>query len=256
MLGAILRDTTTTPPAADSHLVFLPDTVYPMLSRRLCEAKREELDGVAEYLAERASDELLRAVEARDPTLLDRALSLVPYPQESDAAPRLAARLASIAGQELLGEGRRDTIRRTLLDSVDESGWAGFLEVDGLGAALPGFIEEWLRGQCDDGFSCIEKLYDWCAQDLSEAAHIDSAHDVLQTQQQRLAGALESLALGSDANVQALQKVADLWGSAVEDKREDVENRQRDRWYDSYDDWRDRGGRFEHEDSRFADVDE
>jgi hypothetical protein len=254
-LPAILRDTTTLPPPSDSRLVFLPETVYESLCSRLCGAGARELENVGEYLADRASDELLRTIDVRHPNFLDQAVAIVPEPNGPEVSARLAVRLHKVAGGHLFRSGRQEIVKRTLLEAVEESGWLGFVWEEDLPAALPGFLEALIRAECEQEFPSMEKLYNWCAQDLSEVEHIESAMDILETQETRLLDAL-SRVTSTDKHAGAVRGVKAYYVDRLEERRERVEESRRERWERNYDDWKDRGGYLEHESGRFADVDE
>lgn len=257
-LGAILRDTTTLPPAADSRLVFLPDSVYEYLVRRLQNADKHSTDAIGDFLAGRASDMLLRAIDSTSPDLLDRALAVVPEPEGSDAAPQLAARLSRVGGAPLFDDHRRAIIVDALRASVENSGWLGFLEIDGLRDVLPGFAEEFLRGELAGGFSSMETLYRWYAQDLSSTDHVDSALDALDTQTTRLRTGLSDFGFSSDSAQAALTAAKGVFDGSLQELKAELEEDEERRADHEQDEWKERWyeQRYELENGRFADVDE
>ena len=255
-LNAILRDTTTLTPAADSHLVFVSDSVYAALVRRLQSADKYSTDAIGRYLAGRASDTLLLAIDSTSPELLDRALAVVPEPEGSDTAPQLAVRLGRVGGAQLFDGRRRAILVEALGASVEDSGWLGFFEIEGLRDVLPGFVEEFMRREFAGGFSSIEKLYLWYAQDPSSTAHVDSALDALATQATRLRTWLSDTGLSSDSAQAAITATKKAFDGRLEELRAEIqENEERraeqeqdeERWYEE---------RYELENGRFADVDE
>jgi hypothetical protein len=252
LLPAILRDTTALPPAADSRLVFLPETVYPILCARLSKGGEAEADDVAAYLADRASDALLLALDATDRTVLDELLSVVPRPDGAEGTAKLAVRLSRVTSREIFAGDRQERAKRALLDAVDESGWLGFVEIDGLRHALPGFLEECLGLECDQGFPCMEKLFDWYTEDLpAEALSLEG----LETQVTRLADSLVRLGISTPKDEEALAGIKTRLQERVEGRQAEAEER------DDYGDYyyelsRDDPGDGRDLGDRFADVDE
>lgn len=257
-LDAILRDTTTLPPAADSRLVFLPDSVYTYLVGRLLNADWHSTEAIGHFLAGRASDTLLRAIDSTDSDLLDRALAVVPEPEGSDSAPQLAVRLGRVGGAQLFDDRRRAIVVDTLRASVEDSGWLGFLEIEGLRDVLPGFVEEFLRGELAGGFNSIETLYRWYAQDLSSTAHVDSALDALDTQATRLRTGLSKSWFSSDSAQGAITAAKGVFDERLEEVKAEIEGNEERRAEDQQDEWKERWyeERYELENGRFADVDE
>ncbi len=257
-LGAILRDTTTLPPAADSRLVFLPDSVYAYLVRRLQNADKQSAEAVGDFLTGRASDKLLRAIDSNSPGLLDRALAVAPEPEGSDAAPQLAVRLGRVSGAQLLDDRRRAIVVDALRASVKDSGWLGFIEIEGFRDVLPGFVEEFLREELAGGFGSIKTLYRWYAQDLSSIDHVDSALDALDTQATRLRTGLSDSGLSSDGAQAALTAAKGACDGRLQELKAELEEDEERRADHEQDEWKERSYEqsYELENGRFADVDE
>lgn len=257
-LPAILRDTTTLLPSPNSRLVFLPDSVYPYLLTRFQSASKNALEAVAHYLARRASDEFLLALEAACPEMLDRALAIVPEPYGDDVAPSLAMRLSRVRGANLIGETRRWGLIDALATSVDDYGWIAFLDMEGLSNIVPEFVDEFLKSELKNSFHSFERLYDWHAGDLSSADHVDSALETLETHAKRLQKALSYAdLLSNDAHAALASAKAYCEGRLLE-RRSKIEEYEEQRAEYNEDEWKERWHeeRYEREQGRFADVDE
>jgi hypothetical protein len=256
-LGAILRDTTTLPPAPDSRLVFLPDSVYEHLVGRLKNADKRISVAIGDFLVDRASNSLLCAIDLKAPEVLDRVLAEAPEPEGSDVAPRLAARLSRVSGARLFDDRRRSIVVDALRASVGSSGWLGFLNVDGLREVLPGFVEDFVNAELAADFGSIETLYRWYSQDLSSTDHVDSALDALDAHAERLRTGLSDSGLLSDraqAAIAAQKKRFDERLNEVKAELEEDEEQRADR---DQDEWKERWHeqRYEVENGRFSDVD-
>ncbi len=257
-LSAILRDTTTLPPAPDTRLVFLSDAVYDALSKRFGEANEKDLSKVGEYLVERASDALLLLIDREYPALLDDILELAPEPDGVELAARLAARLKRTPGGIALTENRCKLVEENLREVLDDIGWAGFLEVDEIADVLPSFVQEFLSKEAADGFPSLDKLYWWYAQDLSAKAHVDAALDGIGLQAGRMRDGLAAAGLDSAETQRSLAGMRGRLEERLHEKRDEI-NEQEDRRADYMQDeakerWREE--RHEMESGRFADVDE
>jgi energy-coupling factor transporter ATP-binding protein EcfA2 len=254
-LLAILRDTTTLPAAADSRLVFLPASVYSHVSDRFAAADKRETEPIAQYLVTRASDELLRTIDARCPALLDRGLGLGPEPEGLDVAPNLAVRLEVVG---LLGEPRRVIVEGALATSVRETGWLGFLDIDKCGKILPGFVDSLLAQENEAGFPSLETLYYWYAQDLSDKDHVDSAIDGLEANATRLRSALADAGLASAQSEITLAGTEQELSGRLAERRTKIEEDEDRRADYTQDEWKERRyeAHYELQHSRFADVDE
>lgn len=248
-LSTLLRDTTLLKPPVDGRLVFVPDTVYPELLKRL---ETPDLEAVATYLLERASDEFLAIFDAAHPETFDRVLAMIPQPEMPQLAPQLAVRLAD-AG--LFGDRREQIITRSLRGSLEASGWLGFVDVDGFTSRFPRIVEEILRAAFADHFGCIETLNDWLSQDLSSEAHIEMAIDTASAQQDHLRVGLTA----AEFEAEIVQRAVDVAQTFIDELclrrgylevmaeglyEAAVERRKSDRWDP------------QHREDRFADVDE
>jgi Restriction endonuclease len=255
-LHAVLRDTTTELPAPGSRLLFVPNAAYEHLLPRLLAANAQTIDGIASYLADRASSELLRALDNADPTLLDYALSVEPEPEGADAAARLAVRLHRDSG--LFGERRRELVEDALREGVESSGWCGFLDVEGLELALPELERNFVLAELEQSFPSMLRLYDWYAQDLSSIEHIDSAMEAIDAHYTRLREALQRGEAWFDSAGRRLAAVKDSCTGRLSERRTDIEE-DAERYADHmHDEWKERyyEERYELENGRFSDVDE
>jgi Novel STAND NTPase 3/Restriction endonuclease len=257
-LPAILRDTTTVEPAVGSRLVFLPESVYQHLAMRFRTISSEPVEPIAVYLSMRASDRFLLAVEATCPEIFDRSLEISPIPEIGDeVAANLAVRLSIVPAANLLGEERRAILINTLTDTTFESGWIGFLEVEGLAELISDFISDLLNRETKDGFPTIERLYDWCTQDLSSQEDIDYAIDLLVSHVEHLRQSLvHADLLSSDADAVMNEKQSQVVARLHEKRSDMEEDRRQDRRYGYSGEREWLNERLEAEYGRFADVDE
>lgn len=254
-LHAVLRDTTTEPPGPTSRLVFVPDAAYELLVPRLHGADGQDSDRVATYLATRASSPFLRAVDAADTALIDRVLSVVPEPEDSEVAAQLAVRLS---GEEaLFNDRRRQLVECALREAARGSGWCGFLDLDGIRGALPGFIESFVASEINGAFSSIERLYSWYAQDLSSIDHVDGAIEGIAGHCSRLWGAL-SRDVSSSKHSDVIVATRAVVDERLAERRSEIEENEERRADHYQDEWREQNyeERHELENGRFADVDE
>lgn len=257
-LNAILRDTTTLAPAADSRLVFTPESVYPYLIGRLQNADANHIDAIARYLVNRASDALLRAIDSTSPDLLDRALAVVPEPEGPDAAPLLAVRLSCIDGAKHFESSRRAIVVDAMRKSVIDNGWGGFLEINDFWVLVPEFLDEFLNGEVTGGFNSLAALYSWYVEDLSTTDHVDSALEALDTHVGRLLAALSAAGQASDMVRTSLAATKARFDERLHEKRAEIIEEE-DLYADSHEEeWKERWHeeRYELENGRFADVDE
>jgi len=255
-LHAVLRDTTTGAPVPGSRLLFVPEAAYEHLLRRLLTANAQSIDSVASYLADRASSTLLRAVDNADPTLLDRALSVAPEPEGADAAANLAVRLRRESA--LFDERRQKLVEDTIREAAEDSGWCGFLEVDGLRDALPGFEKTFVEEELERSFSSTLRLYDWYAQELSSVEHVDSALEAIEAHCARLREALRRSATWSEVAARRLDVVKARLDGRLSERRAEIEENEERRADYMQDEWKERyyEERYELENGRFSDVDE
>jgi hypothetical protein len=255
-LHAVLRDTTTEVPAPGSRLLFVPDAAYEHLLPRLLAANAKTIDGIASYLAERASSNLLHAIDSANPTLLDRALSVEPEPEGADAAANLAVRLHRDSA--LFGEHRRRLVGDVLCKGAETYGWCGFLDIEGLNAALPDLERTFIQDELKCSFASTLRLYDWYAQDLSSVEFVDSAIEAIDAHCLRLREALQRTGLWSDTEATRLDAVKTRLIELLYEKRTEIEEKD-ERYADHMEDeWKERyyEERHELENGRFADVDE
>lgn len=255
-LHTVLRDTTTEVPRPGTRLLFVPDAAYEHLLPRLLTANAQSIDSVASYLADRASSALLRAVDNADPSLLDRALSEIPEPEGADAAANLAVRLQQ---ESTLFDGRRrKLVEDALRGAVEDSGWCGFLDIEGLRDALPGFEKVLVEEELGRSFSSAQRIYDWYAEDLSSVEHVDSALDAIEAHCVRLREALQRSAMWSKATAAQLDTVQVRLEERLFERRAEIE--ENDERYADYmhDQWKEQYYEERHElkYGRFADVDE
>ncbi len=255
-LHAVLRDTTTEVPAPGSRLLFVPDAAYEHLMPRILSADALSIGSIASYLADRASSALLRAVDNTDPTLLDRALSVVPEPEGTEAAANLAVRLQRESA--LFGERRRKLVANTLREAAEDFGWCGFLDIDGLQDALPGFEKAFVDEELEHSFSSTLRLYDWYAQDLSSAEHVDSALEAIEAHCVRLREALQRSATWSEVAARRLDAMKARLDEQFSERRVEIEEYEERRADYMEDEWKERyyEERYELENGRFSDVDE
>ncbi len=253
----ILRDTTTIPTYPNSRLVFLPNTVYCELIERFGKAERTNIDGIASYLAKRASDEFLRLLDKDNPSIIDRALGVLPEPIEEDCAPLLAVRLKNISDGDLFDERRQDIISKTLLESVEESGWTGFLNVDEIETVVPAFLETFLQEEIKTDFSSLETLYDWYAQDFSEKDFVYAAIEEIESQTARLQMFINYRGVSSESIEASLKNTRSRILGRLAEKLDEIEEEEGGRADYEYDTWKDMQIEEAHalETSRFSDVD-
>ncbi len=255
-LHTVLRDTTTKASPSGSRLLFVPDAAYEYLLPRLLTANAQTIDSIASYLSERASSTLLRSVNDADPTLLDRALSVVPEPEGADAAANLAVGLHRES--TLFDERRRRLVEKALREATEDSGWCGFLDVDGLRDALPGFERSFAEGEMESAFTTALRLYDWYAQDLWSVEQVDSALEAVEAHCVRLREALRRSAGWSDTTAARLDAVRVRLDEALSERRAEIEENEERRADYMYDEWKDEyyEERYEFDNGRFSDVDE
>jgi hypothetical protein len=255
-LRAVLRDTTTNASPPGSRLLFVPDAAYEHLLPRLLTANVQSIDSIASYLADRASSALLRAVNDADPTLIDRALSVAPEPEGADSSANLAVRLQGESS--LFDERRRRLVEDALREATEESGWCGFLDVDGLREALPGFERSFVEGDMERSFSSTLRLYDWYAQDLSSVEHVDSALEAIEAHYACLKEALQRSATRSEATATRLDTVMARLEERLSERRAEIEEDEDRRADYMQDEWKEQYymERYELENGRFSDVDE
>lgn len=273
-MSAILRDTTMLPRDADRHvtpvghllegfysrLVFLPATVYKHLVNRFSSTAKSELDAIACYLAERASDEFILAMEAGCPELLNRALAVVPEPGGARGAPYLAVRLSCVCGANLFPDTRREIVVQALTRAVEDTGWASFLEVEGIQKAIPHFYNEFLKNEVSNGFRSMGRLYSWHAHDLSSIDHVNSASDDLSAQAAWIDRALQEADLNSHSAKSALTWIIAGFDDSLEEsmskivEEEEYEAALAEAYGEPEESWQEERHELEH--GRFADVDE
>lgn len=255
-LHAVLRDTTTEEPLAGSRLLFVPDAAYPHLARRLVTAPAHDIEFVASYLANKASAALLLAVNAADPRLIDNALSVIPEPDGAEVAANLAIRLKEVAG--LLDERRRKLVEDALGRAVEESGWCGFLGLDELREALPGFEKRLIDTEVERSFPSTQKLYDWWVEDLSSVEQVDSALEAIEAHCAHLRAALERTGTGAQSLATRLERERAMYEHWLSERRADLEEREGTRAAYAGDEWKEQyyQERHELENGRFSDVDE
>ncbi|HEV7668750.1 MAG TPA: hypothetical protein VGS22_09515 [Thermoanaerobaculia bacterium] len=255
-LRTIFRDTTTVESPSNSRLVFIPETVYRLLVERLFGAGSDYIGAIADYLGSRASDSFLLAVDGYSTDLVDRCLDLEPDPDGSDGGAKLVVRLVRIGGGELLGDRRKETLIEALKSSIDDYGWLGFLDINGIYEAIPDFVSEFVEREMSSGFRSIETSYDWYSQDLSSKDQVYSAVESIYAHAARLRIGLEITGHWSDS-IQAI----------LEERRRVFERRLDDYEVDDYDErykgsgsgeWETRwnGRPPGAESGRFSDVDE
>ncbi|WP_120624556.1 restriction endonuclease [Corallococcus sicarius] len=258
-LHTVLRDTTTLPPSPESRMVFVPDAAYDHLVLRLHRASARSIEGIAGYLADKASSAFLRAVDAVGASLIDRALAVVPYPEGTDVAASLAARLSLEEG--LFHGHRQSIVRSTLQEAASDTGWCGFLDEDELREALPGFNEEFIAEEAESGFASIERIYEWYREGASTVGHVDNAVDAIESHCRRLRNEISKSAFPPNrvdqlqADVNALR---DNMSQRLAERRFEIEENDERRAEYNADEWKERyyEERYELEQSIFADVDE
>ncbi len=255
-LHAVLRDTTTLEPFPGSRLLFVPDAAYEHLLPRLLTSDARAIDEVASYLAHKASSALLRMLDKADPSVIDRALTLAPEPEDGDVAAELAVRLHH--ERPMLSELRRQLVKDALLEAVEDSGWCGFLSVEGLDQALPGFEKSFLSTELAEPFLATKRLYKWHVQDLSSIQHVDAAAEAIETHCTRLQVALERNGMWSDQRAKQLKVLTDRFDERLSDRRHELRENEERRADYMQDEWKERSrdDRDELENGRFADVDE
>ena len=257
-LAAILRDTTTSTAEPGSRVVFLPETVYPNLCQRLEAATPSELMSVAEYLAERASDQLLVRLNERAPDLIDWALDVAPEPNGTDIAARLGIRLRRVGDGILFDQRRRALVEAAVEEALGETGWSGFLEIEGFEGAFPEFVTTFVKGELASSFASLHRTYDWHSQDLSEMPHVDAAIEGIQSQFRKLSALLKRTAESTGEHRSQLEAIKTILEARILERRSEIEDEEGNWGEPDYDDWKD--DRFEErlelEGSRFADVDE
>lgn len=253
-LGAVLLNTTTEAAAPNARLIFVPDAAYHQLIRRLAAADARSTDKIASYLADKACSTFLSALERSAPEVIDRALALVLEPEGSDASISLAVRLSETS---LLDSRRRAIVQTAVLDAVDESGWCGFLDVDGASSAIPGLAESILAREAECGFQSIERLYDWYAQDLSAEPLVQSAIEALDSHCRRLEDALASDTALPDAS-RIIRVTRERFDRLLAERRDEIEENEQRRADYLQDEWKEQyyEDKYELENGRFADVDE
>lgn len=257
-LRAILRDTSTTATKPDSRLVFVPSHVYSLLLERFHTAKNGELEAVADYIANRSSDEFLAALNATYPEILEQALSIEARPDGDDIVARLAVRLHGSHNVELFGPSRQALAMKTIADSVTEWGWMGFLGVKGIEDALPGLVSDVLKLEIKHSFPSLELIYDWHSQDLSSQDDVDYVLGELDAHTDRIRNAANSVGLLSKTAQDSLSYKLRLQQQSLHYKRDVIAEQEEARAEYYQDEWRDHHAQdhYEHESGRFSDVDE
>lgn len=255
-LHAVLRDTTTEVPPPGSRLLFVPDAAYEHLMPRLLAADAQTIEGIAFYLAYRASSALLRALNSTAPTLLDRALSVEPEPEGPDVAANLAVRLHQAPA--LFDDHRRKLVENALRAGAANSGWCGFLDVEGLKEVLPDFEKTFIQDELGQSFPSALLLYDWYAQDLSSVELVDSAIDAIDAHCRRLREALQRTGTWSVSAKSQLDSVKASRTRQLLERRAEIEENDERRADQMQDEWKERyyEERYELENGRFSDVDE
>jgi|LSQX01.3.fsa_nt_gb hypothetical protein len=255
-LYAVLRDTTTSESPSDNRLLFVPDAAYEYLLPRLLSANDLYLENVASYLVNRASTALLCAMDSADPTLLDRALSVVPEPEGADIAANLAVRLWRESG--LFSKRRQRLVEDALREGAQDFGWCGFLEVDGLEDALPGFEATFLEEEMNCSFMSAKLLYDWHAQDFSSIEFIDFAAIAIEEHCDRLQSALQRSSMWTEVAAKRLNTVKMHLDDQISEQRWQIEEYEERRADEMHEDWKVQRyeERYELENGRFSDVDE
>lgn len=256
-LKSIFRDTTMIQVEGDTRHVFIPDSVYPDFVQRLTDISDSEIAVVGHYLSNRASDSFLLYLDQTAPTLIDRLLGLEPEPEGWDTATDLAVRLSSVKPSSLLTAVRQTLLLSAIGAGIDNSGHAGFLEVDALMSFVAPFAHKFLEAEICNDFESLMRLANWYEQDLSSEELIDSAIDGIQTASSRLMQALGNFHLLSDDVQACLMRSSDYILDDLNQKKADwleAEDRRADM---GYDDWNDRWeGSSYVELGRFSDVDE
>jgi len=251
-LEALIRDTTTQPTESDKHLVFLPEAVYPQLLERFAAVVWPNTERVAIYLAERSAVAFLRFVDTGRPELIDRSLADIPEPEGSEVAARLAIRLAE--GPSLFDARRQEIVRGALQAAVDEYGWFGFLDIDGIATSLPTMVQAIVRKEVDEGFPSLDRLYEWFAQDLSSREHVEGAMEGIESHCRRLGNEVR----GDDTQMKALNAAREFADSRLDERHSEMLERKYKRADYDGDAWKEHyyESKYELEHGRFADVDE
>lgn len=255
-LHAVLRDTTTDEPPADSRLVFLPVTMYPPLLARL-RAESSSLEAVADYLANRSSDEFLEFVNRESPSLIDECLAIVPDPWSGGTTISLAVRLGGHGAPAMFDESRRAVVRDALFEALERNGWCGFLDNGEFTELMPDLVEELVRADEDAGFSSSDRLYEWLSEDLSSKDLLENAKEELEAHASRVVRYLRKQG-GHDAgawtvrasvepHVDELEEALAKEKEAEEERADYMQDEWKERWYEE---------KYELERGRFSDVDE
>lgn len=184
--NALLRDTTTHPDTSNTHLIFLPETVYPQLITRLASLSSTRAEALAEYLVERASDKLLWMLQAESPLTIDRAVAATAGPDGTDPGARLAIRLHMLGGERLMPAGRGELLRLALLGELHATGWSGWLEVSDISLVLPNIVSEVLAQESQTGWSSPRALVAYWDTDTTTSEEVRSVHENLEAHTQRL----------------------------------------------------------------------
>lgn len=255
----LLNGTSTLTPSSDSRYVFLPEATYAALAKRLQkfhESTNYGMGGVARYLVDQATPEFLHFLDRTDRSIIDSCLEVDSEPEDSDRAIRLAIALSRT--NALFDERRKIIIRETLRHGVDQAGWLGFIDVEGVEDALPEFSRETVQADHQSGFCSVEQLYEWYAQDLSSLDHIDGARDAVHAHCQRLESAITRLMGHDPAALESIRHRKMYFDAKLARERAEREKEESEGDYDGYDDWRDSQAeeRHELEHGRFSDVDE
>lgn len=257
-LYAVLRDTTTLLPDNDSRLVFLPETVYATLIQRFRDAPSHELASIGEYLVSRSSDLFLIRLDAEHPEIIDEILKIIPSPYGANVAPELAVRMAHVNDAILFRNERKALLEESLKQAVEDTGWTGFLEIEGIRPLLRSFLHDMLDFEIRSGFPSVESLYDWHQDDLTSPAEIDAAIDGISKHADRLDYELRFMPTYSTDPRAALAAEKDKNIKSLQEMRAEMEKEDDTRGDRNYDSWRERWTeeRYEIEHGRFSDVDE
>lgn len=257
--NALLRNSSTISAPGLERLVFIPETLYPPLIARLQSFTRSGAnENVAEYLVDRASDQLLWQIQSEDPDLIDRALSATCGSDGSDPAARLGVRLYELSPVQLLDQRRKELLQLSLLDEVNATGWSGWLEIPGLEVALPGLGQLFLKQETETDWQSLKALVKYWEEGATSSLEMASIRDALDAHASRVRMLFSHDGGAPNWEQTRFESQIREHTSHLDDRVEELEKEEAERAIYEEDMYRDRmaAERHESEFGRFSDVDE
>jgi hypothetical protein len=253
----VLKNTTTVESPPYSRLIFVPKAAYRyLLPRIISDDNKHAIDSIAFYITYRASSDLLHEVETADPTMFDRVLGGLSKTDGAHVATILAVRLHRELA--LLSNNRREIVKNYILKTVEESGWSGFLAIEGVQEALPGFEKLFIEREIDNSFNSFKKLYNYHEMNISSFEDMNFVLETIETHHTRIKTALHRTGMWSPKTATTLGMSRKSCKVLLSQKQAEIEadDWQHADYMEDY--WKEqqREERYESENSRFSDVDE